>query len=179
MLRKTDRALGSLRQALELQESLARQNPGDIEAQSHLGGIYNNLGMVWAKCQRWEDACEAFHNAIERREACRRRLAEGVALSRLPQQALFQLRRRAAAVGGRRGGGPGRPGTAALWPHDPRHLVAVAKELVLAGKLLGDSKQAGMTVPECDELAVETLAQAVAAGWRPAKSFTSSQRSPR
>jgi hypothetical protein len=59
-LGETADAVRSFRQAPELQESLARQSPADVDAQSTLGGICNNWGLVWAQRLRWSDAADFF-----------------------------------------------------------------------------------------------------------------------
>jgi serine/threonine protein kinase/Flp pilus assembly protein TadD len=174
-LGKTAEAVASLRQALELQESLVRRNPNDVDAQSTLGGICNNLGMVWKELRRLDDAAEAFSSAIEHQKA---------ANARSPQVSRYRLflSKHYFNYGGvlRQLGRPEDAVQAALarrdlWPRDPQHLAAVAEELALASKLLADGEPAGMTARQCAELALETLRQAAAAGWKPASNFASSQ----
>ena len=55
----------SFRQALELQESLVRQNPQDVDLRSDMGGIYNNLGMILEKLQRNKEAADSYRKAVE------------------------------------------------------------------------------------------------------------------
>ena len=67
-LRRTADAERSFRQALDLQESLVRQNPHDLDLQSNLGGIYNNLGMLLEQLQRNAEAADDYRHAVEHQQ---------------------------------------------------------------------------------------------------------------
>ena len=60
----------------------------------------------------------------------------------------------------------------------------MAEELAKANELLAGAKRGNMTAEQCAEFAVETLRQAVAAGWKPqpnvdwTKSFTTLKDCP-
>ena len=157
----------SFRRALDLQEAMIRENPGDVGAQSSLGGIHNNLGMVLEGLDRTAEAAESFRKAVEHQQ---------IALQHAPSVSQYRLflSQHYCNYGRvlRRLGHPDDAARTALarrslWPNDPQHLFAVAEELALAAKLLAGANQVGMTEPECAESALETLRQAVAAGWKP------------
>ena len=66
---QTAEAEKSFQQALELQERLVGQYPQDVELQSSLGGIYNNMGIVLEELQRTAEAAEAYQKAVEYQQA--------------------------------------------------------------------------------------------------------------
>jgi hypothetical protein len=55
-----------------------------------------------------------------------------------------------------------------LWPKDPQHLFSVAEELALVARQLSAGGSGEFTAETCGDYAVETLKQAMAAGWKPA-----------
>ena len=65
---ETSLAEESFRKALELQESLVAQNPGDIALQSGLAGVYNNLGIVLEGLQHMEQAAAAYQQAVDHQQ---------------------------------------------------------------------------------------------------------------
>jgi hypothetical protein len=161
----------SFRQALGLQELLAKQNPGDLDLQSSLGGMYNNLGIVLEELHRTADAVQRYQQAVEHQH---------VASAGAPQVSRYRdfLSKHYYNYGRalRRLGRPEEAARAALarrelWPKDPQHLFAVAEELALAAKALAGSAKADLTADQCAGLAVDTLQQAAKAGWKPAPSF--------
>ena len=174
-LRQSADAERSFRQALDLQETLLRQNPHDVELCSSLGGIHNNLGMVLEEVQRTSDASENFRKAVEYQKIAYLNAPKVSRYRFFLSKHYFNYGRTLRRLG--------RPDEAArvalarreLWPNDPQHLLAVAEELAAASKILAGSTTAGvtpgMTAPQCAELAVETLRQAVAAGWKPTSSL--------
>jgi len=167
-LRQTPDAERSFRQALDLQEALVRQNPNDLDLHSSLGGIYNNLAIVQEELRKLGDAAASYKQAIEHQK---------VANSQAPKVSRYRvfLSKHYYNYGRvlRRLGRPDEAAQAALarrqlWPKDPQHLVAVAEELASATRLLAGSKRTGISASQCADLAVETLKQAMAAGWKPA-----------
>jgi Tfp pilus assembly protein PilF len=54
----------SFRQGLTIQEELVRQYPHDANLLSSIGGIYNNIAMVFGQLGRDEEAATAYTNAI-------------------------------------------------------------------------------------------------------------------
>jgi hypothetical protein len=167
-LRQPSAAERSYRQALGLQEALVKQNPQDLELRSSLGGIYNNLGMVLEDQRRAAEACQSYAQAVE---------CQTVAQAHAPQVSRYRLFLSKHYYNyGRVLRQLGRPDEAAraalarreLWPADPQHLFAVAEELALATEALAGSPRAGLTAEKCAQSALETLKQALAAGWRPA-----------
>ena len=127
-LRKTAAAERSFRQALDLQESLVRQNPDDLDLQSSLGGTYNNLGMLMEELQRNAEAADNFRHAVEHQQIARAHAPEvsryQVFLSNHYYNYARILRRL------------GRPDEAVhvalarrqLWPNNAQHLYTVAEE---------------------------------------------------
>ena len=57
-------AESSIRHALALQEALVKQDPQDVDLQSGLGGMYNNLGIVLEELNRTADAVKAYEQAV-------------------------------------------------------------------------------------------------------------------
>ncbi|MGA2030743.1 MAG: serine/threonine-protein kinase [Thermoguttaceae bacterium] len=168
-LRQTSAAERSFRQALELQDALVRQNPRDLDLQSSLGGMNNNLGFVLEELARTEEAAKSYQQAIEHQQAASAQAPQvmryRVFLSNHYSNYGRLLRRLGRADEAARAALARRD----LWPKDPQHLFAVAEELALATKALGTSARADMTADQCAKLAIETLRQASAAGWKPAE----------
>jgi serine/threonine protein kinase/Tfp pilus assembly protein PilF len=166
-LGRPSQAEQSFREACDLQEALVRENPNDVDLQSTLGGIYNNLGIVLEDLQRIEEAAETYKKAVEHQQ---------IAYSHAPEVSRYRLflSKHDYNYGRvlRRLNRPDEAARAALarkelWPNDPERLFAVAEELALASRLLAAGPRGGMTSDECAGLAVETLRQAAAAGWKP------------
>ena len=54
----------SFRHALALQETLVKQDPQDVDLQSKLGVMYNDLGIVLEELNRAADAVKAYEQAV-------------------------------------------------------------------------------------------------------------------
>ena len=54
----------SMGQALLLQEALVKQDTSDVEEQSALGAMYNDLGVLLEKVSRSSDAAAAYQQAV-------------------------------------------------------------------------------------------------------------------
>jgi eukaryotic-like serine/threonine-protein kinase len=166
-LQQASAAEHCFRQALELHEALVTQNPHDVDLRSTLGGIYNNLGMVLEELGRTKDAVDSFRKAVEHQKIAYVRAPEISRYRAFLSRHYFNYGRVLRRLG--RADDAARVALArrALWPKDPQHLFTVAEELALADGLLAGAKQGNMTSAECADLALETLRQAMAAGWKP------------
>jgi eukaryotic-like serine/threonine-protein kinase len=168
-LQPTD-AESSFRKALDLQEAVVKQDPGDVDAQSALGGMYNNLGIVLEELRRPADAVAAYERAVSHQRQALEKSPEVASHREFLSTHYANYSRALRHIG--------RPGDAAranlarreLWPHDPERLFSVAEDLSLDAKELAAARPpiiGDITADNCGAQAVETLKQAAAAGWRP------------
>lgn len=156
----------SFAQALELQERLVCDDPGNIELCSSLGGIYNNRGIVLEDLGRLGDARECYREAV----ACQQ-----IASSHAPQvtryrdylsKTYFNYGRVLRQLGQAEEAVRVALARKELWPDQPERLFSIAEELAQAGALLAGLNQADSSLENCQTLALETLQQAVKAGFR-------------
>ena len=167
-LRRVLDARDSFRQALALQEKLILQNPGDMELSSSLGGIYNNLGIISEELGNLRDAGEYYRNAVE----YQRRAHSGAPdISRFREFLSKHYYNYGRVM--RRLDRPDEAVLAALarrelWHGEPKRLVTVAEELAQAATLLEGREDAPVKPDECAAKAIETLEQAIEAGYDPA-----------
>jgi tetratricopeptide (TPR) repeat protein len=168
-------ALKSHEQARALLEVLIRQDGEDLDSRSLLGQSWNNSGYALAQFKRYESAIAAYGEAVGHQRAAFDRAPHvvqfrkelGHAHANL-SEALLAVRRpteaAAAALEIRR-----------LWPRDARELYGVARLLAACAAPLGAGKAEGRrgdTEPAEGlvhlEAAMETLRQAIEAGFRDA-----------
>jgi tetratricopeptide (TPR) repeat protein len=161
-------AESDFRQALALQETLVKQDPADVQCQSALGGMYNNLGTVLEETKRPEDAVQAYEQAVAHQRVALASAPEVAHYRQLLSMHYFNYGRTLRQIG--------RPGDAAhidlarrqLWPNDPQNLVSVAEDLASDARDLAKNGFASdINADACGAYAVETLKQATAAGWKP------------
>ena len=155
--------------ALALQEPLVQQDPQDVEMQSSLGSICNNLGILQEKAHGAAEAVAQLRAAPSNTSGgrCRNRRKSPATAS-----SSASITTTTAGRCGRRDNSkrpPAPPSRRELWPDNPQHLFAVAEELALAAKELASAGGAGVSADQCGALAVETLKQAAAAGWKPTR----------
>jgi tetratricopeptide (TPR) repeat protein len=174
----------SFRNALGLQTALVLEYPHDVELRCTLGGMYNNLGIVREEFKRKTDSLKAYQQAVEYQKE---------ALSQAPGNPSFReylsrnyinyarvLRQtghydQALQVSLER---------RELWPSEPKCLFSVAQELAVAAGDRGIKSERGPIAADYSDRAVETLKQAIAAGWKPKpntdwmKSFTAIKNRP-
>ena len=160
-------AEASFRNALELQGALVKQDPRDVELRSTLGGMYNNLGTVLEDLKRKADSLKAYEQAVEYQKQA---LSQAPGVIRFRQylskhyvnyaRVLRQTGRFDEALQialARR----------ELWPSDADCLFSVAEELAVAVNDRTMKSMHGPIAADYSDRAVETLKQAIAAGWKP------------
>ncbi|MCA9099734.1 MAG: tetratricopeptide repeat protein, partial [Planctomycetales bacterium] len=144
---------------------------GDANTLSRLGGVYNNLGMVYMDRQEWDKARGMFAEAAQRQRA---------ALESAPQMTFYReslskhyfnlascLRRLglpAAALDVSRQ-------RRQLWPESPERLLSVAEEMAATVAIVDDETNAASDRlrelrQTCIAEATQSLREAVAAGLR-------------
>jgi hypothetical protein len=165
--RQTVAAEHSFRQAIALEESLVRQNPRDPALSSRLGGMYNNLGMVLQTLGRNSEAAQSYQRAIEYQQAARLQAPQVIQYREFLSRHYYNYGHVLRHLGRAEDAARAALARRELWPKDPQHLFAVAEEFALAAKALGSSAAAKTPADRCAQLAMETLRQAMAAGWKP------------
>ena len=165
-LRQLAGAERSFAQALEIQEQLVRRDPNDIDLCSSLGGIYNNQGIVLEGLGRVSEAALSYKRAMARQQ---------IAYSQAPQ--VSRCREYLSTIYVNYGRVLRQLGQAneavkvalaqkELWPDHPERLFSIAEELAMAAALLSGAGQAKDSLENCQIQALETLQQAVEAGYR-------------
>jgi len=144
-----------------------RQNPGDLDLHSSLGGIYNNLAIVQEELRRPAEAAASYRRAIEHQKTAQSQAPKVSRYRVFLSKHYFNYGRVLRRLGRPEEAVHAALARRALWPNDPQHLVAVAEELAGATKLLAGSKGTEMSADRCADYAVETLKQAMASGWKP------------
>ena len=162
-LKKADR---SFAHALELQELLLDHNPNDIELCSKLGGTYNNRGVVLEGLKEYGEAGECFRQAIAHQKFAHAQAPQVTRYRDYLSQHYFHYGRLLRQEGKAEEAIKFALARRDLWLGQPDHLFAVAEELGEAGALLADSASSGDVYRRCQDLALETLQQAVDAGYR-------------
>jgi len=156
----------SFMQGLDLQNALVAQYPDDLDLQSSLGGVYNNLGIVFEELRRIEDAAVAYKHAVEHQRVAFSGAVEVSRYRSFLSKHYFNYGRVLRQLGHPDQAARSALARRALWPNDPQHLFAVAEELALAGSALQTKDEAELTANQCEDLAIETLQLAVTAGFR-------------
>ena len=165
-LRQLVDAERSFQEALELQRLLVQQDPSDIALCGSLGGIYNNRGIVLEELERFDEAGESYQKAVTYQQ---------IAYSHAPQVSRYRdfLSKHYFNYGRvlRRLGQADQAARVALarkklWPDNPQRLFAIAEELALACGLPAETSQAEIALKDCETWALETLRQAVEAGFQ-------------
>ncbi len=153
--------------ALELQEGLLKQSPSDIAVKSALGAMYHNLGNHMVGLKRYPEAVAAFERAID---------GQRQAVAQAPDILQYRLFLNKHYYGYARAlRASGRVDEALqvtlqrrdLWPDNPDELFSVASELALAASERAVKSNTGATAADYADRALESLKQAVAAGWKP------------
>jgi serine/threonine-protein kinase len=159
-------ALRAYGRARTLQENLVRADPGDHEYQHDLAETIQEVGQTLAQLKRPEEGLAALGQATEHERAALK-LAPQVPKYRRSlgdlDAALAEAARRL-----------GRPEVAAaalldrrqLWPEDPHELYRAAAGLALTAAAVGNDGPEQAQRRRYADLAVETLRQAVAHGYR-------------
>jgi len=153
------------RQALTIQKALVAQYPDDLDLQSSLGGVYNNLGMSLEELHRIGDAAVAYKHAVEHQ-----RIAFAQASSVARYRAFLSTHYYNYGRLLRQSGHPDQAARSALarrdlWPKDPQRLFTVAEELALVA-FSSEAVDGEFSSRRCGDLAIETLEQAMALGLR-------------
>ena len=153
-------AEASFTRALTIQQDLVKSHPHDIRLLSGLGGIHNNLGMVYQKSDRLADASTAFQQAIA---VQKRALDCAPAVDSIRESLSKHYYNYAVAL--RANGRPSEAVSAILarrklWLADPHRLLRIAEELASAAKQL---EPGALRQRHLDETAA-TLQLAKAAG---------------
>ena len=160
-------AESSFRRALKLQAPLVEQHPQDADLQSTFAVMCNDLGMFLEESHRSGDAVEAYKQAVAHQQLAVAK-APGIATYReYLSKHYFNYGRVLRQTG--------RFGDATqialerrkLWPKNAEHLFSVAEELALIARDISAGRKADITADQCGDKAVETLKQAMAAGWKP------------
>lgn len=150
--------------ALELQRTLVALYPDDLDLQSSLGGVYNNLGIVLEELSRLEDAAVAYKHAVEHQRIAFLRAKDISRYRNFLSKHYYNYGRVVRQLGYAEQAVRSALACRELWPNDPQRLLAIAEELALAGTAMQTSHGVELTQNQCIELAIETLQQAVAAG---------------
>jgi serine/threonine protein kinase/Tfp pilus assembly protein PilF len=165
-------AEGSFRQALALLETLAGQDGHDgknfnVDQESLLGAVYNNLGSVLYESNHKFEAVKAFEQAVAYQKRAVLHAPDVGKYKQFLSKHYFNYARALRQTGRLSDAAEVALARRDLWHHDAKHLVEVAEELAATAKELVSKAGAGMTADECGKLAVETLRMAKAAGWKP------------
>ncbi len=165
-LRQLAGAERSFAQALELQELLVRDNPGDIELCSSLGGIYNNRGIVLEDLHRASEAGECYRKAVACQQIAYSHARHVTRYRDYLSKIYCNYGRVLRELGQADKAVQVALARKELWPNEPDRLFSVAEELAQAGALLSETNQSELSLEKCQTLALETLQQAVKAGFR-------------
>jgi len=183
-LGRTAAAESSYRHALALQEALVQQDPQDLDLLSDLGGMCNNLGTVLEEMKRPSEAVAAYEQAVSHQRQALSQAPEIAKYRQYLSKHYYNYDRALRLTGRADEAVQVALARRDLWPKDPDHLFAVAEEFALAAKELSARSKTEPAVVKCGECAVETLRQAIAAGWKPkpnsdwTKSFTAVKHRP-
>ncbi len=174
----------SFRHALELQEALVKEDSHDVELRSTLGGMYNNLGFVLEGVKRPADALAAYGQAVEHQRQAMLQSPETTRYRVFLSKHYInyaRILRQAGRVGEALEASLARRN---LWPSDPDQLFSVAEELAVAADSRVVKSKHGPIAADYSDRSVETLKQAIVAGWKPkpntnwTKSFTAIKNRP-
>jgi serine/threonine-protein kinase len=163
--------LRSYEHARDLQQALVSEMPADLEALNYLNDTLNNLGVALARANRFEEALAALRRAVEQQRTVEKRaprpgqyrkamstrygaLAEVLRVTRRTEEAAAVLLERRQ-----------------LWPGNAAELFLVGRDLARIAQRVGQGKAALSEGEKAERerhaaAAVETLRQAVAAGYR-------------
>jgi tetratricopeptide (TPR) repeat protein len=165
-LRQFDAADRCFRNALGFQDQLVAERPGDLDAHSRLGGIHNNLGILLEQQGQTAEAEKSYARAVEHQRTAQSGAPELDRYRAFLSKHYYNHGRVLRRLGRRDEAVQTALARKELWRHEAERLFSVAEELALAGEAGagGDSPQT--SGDRCAELAVETLREAVAAGFR-------------
>src|SRR5262249_54462766 len=163
----------SNRRALELRQRLLAARPDDLKRHSDVGASFNNVGMTLAAQGKHREALEQFEKALEHQRRAFDKAPQ------VPRYRLFLRNHYSNLSNVQRA--LGRPAEAAaaalafrqLFPKDPNNLYVAAQELAQCVPLVGRDSASLSPEERADRqkytaLAVETLRQALAAGFKQA-----------
>ena len=177
-------AEASFRHALELQETLVKENSHDVELRSTLGGMYNNLGFVLEGVKRPTDALAAYGQAVEHQRQAMSQSPDTTRFRVFLSRHYINYARMLLQAGRVDEALEASLARRNLWPSDPNQLFSVAEELAVAADNHMIKSRHGPIAADYSDRAVETLKQAISAGWKPSpntnwtKSFTAIKNRP-
>jgi hypothetical protein len=152
----------SFHNALELQGALLKQDPRNVELRSTLGGMYNNLGIVLEELKQKADSLKAYEQAVEYQKQA---LSQAPGIVRFREYLSRHYINYARVL--RQTGHFDEALQVALARREPDCLFSVAQELAVAADDRGIKSAHGPIAADYSDRAVETLKQAIAAGWKP------------
>jgi WD40 repeat protein/tetratricopeptide (TPR) repeat protein len=169
-------ALENGRHALEIRQKLAEAAPADLGRQSSLGGSYNNVAMALQALGKPQEALAHLEKAIKHQR---------VAFEKAPQvepHRRFLRNHYANLANVRRGLNQPAEAVAAaleakkLLPKDPFNLYATAQDLARCVPLVARGEPRPTAAQRAEkqryiDLAVQTLREALAAGFKPVQYF--------
>jgi serine/threonine protein kinase/Tfp pilus assembly protein PilF len=174
----------SFRNALELQRGLVNQDPHDVELRCTLGGMYNNLGTVQEELKRKADSLKAYEQAVEYQKQALSQAPGNVRFREYLSRQYINYARVLRETGHYDEALRITLARRELWPSDPEYLFSVAQVLAVAAGDRGLKSARGPIAADYSDRAVETLKQAIAAGWKPkpnsdwTKSFSAIKNRP-
>lgn len=173
----------SLRHAVELQEALVKQDPREADLKSSLGGMLNNLALFLAGIGRRDEATKLFEKAVDSQRQAISQAPDSTKYRGFLDKHYYNYARLLRETGRADEALKVALARRNLWANHPEELFSVAEELALAANEREVRDSPGASA-EYGERAVETLKQAVAAGWKPKpetdwmKAFTAVKHRP-
>ena len=152
------------RNALGFGEQLVSEQPDDSEMQSSLGGIYNNLGIVLEGWNRHDEAADSFASAIKHQRAALERAPRVQRYRTFLDKHYHSYGRALRALGQAERAMNVALARKQLGPRDAERLLGVAEDLALAGQVERSREPSSDVATRCEELAIDTLQDALAAG---------------
>ena len=177
-------AEASFRNALELQSAFVKQGPHDVELRCTLGGMYNNLGIVLEELKRKADSLKAYEQAVEYQKQALSQAPGNVRFREYLSKHYINYARVLRQTGRFDEALQVALARRELWPSDPDCLFSVAHELAVAAGDRAMKSVHGPIAADYSDRAVETLKQAIVAGWKPkpnsdwTKAFTAIKNRP-
>jgi len=160
-------AESSLQEALALQKALVEQDSEDVDLQSGLGAMYNDLGVVLVELNRSADAIKAYRRAVAIQQQAVARAPSIIEYREFLSKHYSNYGRLLRKAGRLDEAIQAALARRDLWPKERKQLFAVAEDLALIARDISAGGKADITVDSCGALAVATLKQATAAGWKP------------
>ena len=157
-------AESTLLKASNLQDRLLTEQPTDFETRSNQGLVWNNLGTVFDRQRRFANGEKAYQQAI---------LIQRAALNGSPANDLYRARLSEHFVNFARNLNSQKKFDAAmqmslerkkLWSAQPERLYSVGQQLAITYGFMHAANTLQQSEVECQQAAVETLREAVAAG---------------